>query len=47
MNPDLPMRNRRHLVLLSGPIFSSNMGCNALTYGALAILDDVVTELIG
>lgn len=45
MNPDLPMRNRRHLVLLSGPIFSSNMGCNALTYGALAILDDVAGRL--
>lgn len=38
-------RKRRHLVLLSGPIFSSNMGCNALTCGALAILEDVARRL--
>jgi len=38
-------RNRRQLALLSGPLFSSNMGCNALTYGALAILADVSHRL--
>ena len=38
-------RKRRHLALLSGPLFSSNMGCNALTYGALAILSDVARRL--
>lgn len=40
-----PRNNRRHLALLSGPLFSSNMGCNALTYGALAILADVARRL--
>ncbi len=38
-------RKHRHLVLLSGPLFSSNMGCNALTCGALAILGDVARRL--
>lgn len=33
------------LALLSGPIFSNNMGCNALTYGSLHVLSDAASQL--
>lgn len=45
MNSTMSKTNRRQLALLSGPLYSSNMGCNALTYGALAVLDDVARRL--
>ncbi len=34
-----------HLALLSAPLFSSNMGCNALTHGTLAVLREVSLRL--
>ncbi len=34
-----------NLALLSGPLFSCNMGCNALTYGSLVILSEVAQKL--
>lgn len=45
MNSPASPQARRHLALLSGPLFSSNMGCNALTCGALAVLADVSRRL--
>lgn len=39
------MEKHINLVLLSGPIFSSNMGCNALTYGSLEILSEIASNL--
>jgi polysaccharide pyruvyl transferase WcaK-like protein len=33
------------LALLSGPVFSNNMGCNALTYGSLEVLSEVAKKL--
>jgi len=34
-----------HLALLTAPLFSNNMGCNALTYGSLVLLQDVARKL--
>jgi polysaccharide pyruvyl transferase WcaK-like protein len=31
--------------MTSGPIFSNNMGCNALTYGSISVLEDVAKLL--
>jgi len=45
MSKSVSSRRRYHLVLLSGPLFSSNMGCNALTYGTLVILSEVARRL--
>jgi polysaccharide pyruvyl transferase WcaK-like protein len=41
------MKNKRryNLALLTAPLFSNNMGCNALTYGSLEVLSEVATTL--
>ena len=33
------------LAMLSGPLFSNNMGCNALTYGSIEVLSEVASKL--
>lgn len=39
------MKKCYKLALLSGPVFSNNMGCNALTYGSLEVLSEVAKKL--
>jgi len=39
------MTNALHVGLLSAPLFSSNMGCNALTRGTLAVLEEVSARM--
>jgi colanic acid/amylovoran biosynthesis protein len=39
------MRRKAHLALLTAPLFSNNMGCNALTYGSLRVLSEVASKL--
>jgi len=39
------MKQSRRIGFLSAPLFSNNMGCNALTYGSLGILEDVAKGL--
>jgi len=39
------MKKCYKLALLTGPIFSNNMGCNALTYGSVGVLSEVARKM--
>lgn len=39
------MKKRYRVALLSAPLFSNNMGCNALTYGSLDVLSEAAKKL--